>query len=117
MAYTKEQYKEKVIAIFGNEYNIIGDFKGVTKRVKVRHNKCGKTYEPIARDLMTGRGCSHCYGRKRLSQEEALEETIRRDAIKKKYCSDNNIKLLEIKYTEIKNIGNILDKELIRVNI
>ena len=239
MAYTKEQYKEKVIEIFGNEYDIIGDFKGVTKRVKVRHNKCGKTYEPIARDLMTGRGCSHCYGRKRLSQEEAfnqikeilgdeyliisdyknsltpleikhvkcghtykashnnikkshckcphcrsvkskgeeiikhylkeheiehireyrfsdckykntlpfdfyipilnaciefqgkqhyiarsvfggeeaLEETIRRDAIKKKYCSDNNIKLLEIKYTEIKNIGNILDKELTRVNI
>lgn len=234
MAYTKEQYVEKVKNIFGDEYTIVGEFTGVVKRIEVRHNKCGKTYSPIARDLMTGRGCSHCYGRKRLSQEDAfnqiydilgdeytiiseyknsitpleirhekcghiykashnnikktlckcpncknikskgeeiikhylknnnisfvreyrfekcrykntlpfdfylpeqnvciefqgkqhyiarsifggeegLIETQKRDKIKKDFCQENNISLLEIKYTEIKNIGQILEKEL-----
>ena len=233
MTYTTEQYWKKVTNIFGDEYDLVGEFKGITKRVEIKHNKCGKTYTPVARDLMTGRGCSHCYGRKRLSQstafkqiydilgeeyeilssyknsitpldiihkkcgtkykashnnitktfcscpncniksrgeelikhflnnnnidfetekrfedcrnvlplpfdfylskynilieyqgeqhykprkkfggEEGFKNTVIRDNIKKQYCKNNNIKLIEIPYTEIKNIGDILTKEL-----
>ena len=74
MTYTTEQYWKKVTDIFENEYELVGEFKGITKRVEIKHNKCGKTYTPIARDLMTGRGCSHCYGRKRLSQSTAFKQ-------------------------------------------
>jgi hypothetical protein len=41
-----------------------------------------------------------------------LKETQRRDAIKTKYCEDNNINLLRIKYTEYKNIEEILTYQL-----
>lgn len=34
------------------------------------------------------------------------------DKIKNEYCRNNNIKLIRIPYTEIRNINNILKKEL-----
>lgn len=43
----------------------------------------------------------------------SLEDTKRRDEIKTKYCEDNGIKLLRIPYTQKKNIGKILDSNLI----
>jgi very-short-patch-repair endonuclease len=45
--------------------------------------------------------------------KKALENTKKRDAIKTKFAKDNGIKLLRIKYTEFKNIEDILRKELL----
>ena len=42
-----------------------------------------------------------------------LESIKRRDQIKNNYCKDNAIKLLRIPYWKIKNIKNILDKEIV----
>lgn len=41
--------------------------------------------------------------------KDRYEVIHKRDMIKKQYCIDNNIELLEIKYTELKNINAILD--------
>ena len=41
-----------------------------------------------------------------------LENTLRRDSIKNKYCKDNNIKLIRIPYTKFKKIKEILDNFL-----
>lgn len=41
-----------------------------------------------------------------------LEIVKRHDEIKTKYCSDNNIQLIRIPYSEMKNIDAILDKKL-----
>jgi Zn finger protein HypA/HybF involved in hydrogenase expression len=46
-------------------------------------------------------------------EEEAqakFEEDKKRDAIKNKFCKDNNINLVRIPYWELKNIDSILDK-------
>jgi very-short-patch-repair endonuclease len=40
--------------------------------------------------------------------ENGLRETQRRDAIKTKFCEDNNIDLIRIKYTDYSNIEDIL---------
>jgi hypothetical protein len=45
--------------------------------------------------------------------EEGLKETEIRDEIKNKYCEQNDIKLIRIPYWEIKNISEMLDKEMI----
>lgn len=74
MKYTQEIYEQKVKDIFNDEYYILGKYTGIYNNIEVRHNKCGNIYYPVARDLMTGRGCSHCYGRKRLSQEKAFKD-------------------------------------------
>jgi hypothetical protein len=47
---------------------------------------------------------------------EAFENAKLRDKIKTKYCQDHYIKLLRIPYTEIDNIGNILDNFLFKNN-
>lgn len=76
MKYSQEDYENKVYERFGNEYEVIGEYTGIYNRIEVKHIKCGQTYTPVARDLMTGRGCSHCYSRKRLSESKAFKEII-----------------------------------------
>lgn len=44
--------------------------------------------------------------------KKAFEENQIRDEIKRKYCKNNNIKLLEIKYNQKKGMYDILRKEL-----
>lgn len=46
--------------------------------------------------------------------EEGLINRKRRDAIKDKFCADNNIFLLRIKQKDFNNIESILEKELIK---
>ena len=47
---------------------------------------------------------------------DAYNDNILRDAIKNKYCDDNNIKLLIIKYTDFNNIDNILNNLIYNTN-
>ena len=51
------------------------------------------------------------YGIKHTSCD--LENVQRRDAIKTKYCEENNIKLLRLPYFEFNNFKDILDKEIL----
>jgi hypothetical protein len=43
--------------------------------------------------------------------KEDLSTTQKRDEIKRKYCKENNIELLEIKYTKLKEIDTILSSK------
>lgn len=44
--------------------------------------------------------------------DKGFKDTKRNDDIKRKYCKDNNIPLIEIPYWEIDNIEEILDKKI-----
>jgi hypothetical protein len=57
-------------------------------------------------------GLQHFNPVERFGGEDALSKTIIRDCIKTKYCQENNIRLLRIKYTDIDNITVILQLEL-----
>ena len=45
--------------------------------------------------------------------EKYYQKILRRDGIKNKYCEDNNIPLLRIPYTELRNIDFLLDEYLV----
>lgn len=47
-----------------------------------------------------------------VSNHSGLEYVQENDAIKNKYCQNNNIKLLRIPYTEFYNINEILDETM-----
>ena len=51
-------------------------------------------------------------GTKDTKAEENFEKTKIRDSIKKQYCQDHSIKFIEIKYPELDNLEEILDKEI-----
>ena len=44
--------------------------------------------------------------------DEDLQDRKQKDKLKTEYCNKNNYSLLRIKYTELKNVDNILKKEL-----
>jgi very-short-patch-repair endonuclease len=48
-----------------------------------------------------------------ISTKKDLDDIQYRDKLKTEYAVKNNIKLLRIKYTEFKNIEEILTKELL----
>lgn len=58
-------------------------------------------FEPVD---FSGKGISYAV--------EMFKSILERDRIKDKYCSENNINLLRIPYTEYKNIHNILKEKL-----
>ena len=45
---------------------------------------------------------------------DRLEQSKYRDNLKTKYCEENNIKLIRIKYNKVREIKKILDKELLK---
>jgi hypothetical protein len=57
-------------------------------------------------------GKQHTVPLERFGGEEGFKYIQFRDRIKKDYCQKNNIKLLEIKYTDFDNIESILSQEL-----
>lgn len=57
-------------------------------------------------------GIGHYKAQSNWGGEKSFFEQKDRDAIKNKFCKDNNIKLLRIPYWKFKNIENILIKEL-----
>lgn len=59
-AYTPDEFKKLVYEKLGDEYTLLEDYKGALKRIRVRHNKCGKEYLAIASSLLRGNKCRKC---------------------------------------------------------
>lgn len=47
-----------------DEYTILSKYKGKDKRIKVKHNKCGETFKPVAGNILRGSKCPYCAGKK-----------------------------------------------------
>lgn len=62
--------------------------------------------------LIEFNGMQHYEMKKYFGGRKSFEAQVRHDKIKSKFCADNNIKLLIIPYSELKNISKILDEEI-----
>jgi very-short-patch-repair endonuclease len=62
-------------------------------------------------------GVQHTMPIKRWGGEESFKITVEKDFIKDNYCLNNGIRMLRIPYTDIVNIENILDKNLVDKSI
>lgn len=69
-------------------------------------------YLPDYNILIEFDGLQHCVIKQYFGGYEGFVDTKIRDTIKNIYCKENNIKLIRISYNELKNINNILNKEL-----
>lgn len=52
--------KDEVVSLLGDEYSIVGDFKGYSKLNKVRHNKCGRIIKVKPNLIYNGKAKCHC---------------------------------------------------------
>lgn len=78
---TKDDYIKKVKNLYGNMFEVI-EFNGLQVKAKIKHNKCGNTFEIIGNELTRERRqenfkkdlCPLCTSKVMVSKEEAYKK-------------------------------------------
>lgn len=78
---TKDDYIKKVKDLYGNMFEVI-EFNGLQVKAKIKHNKCGNTFEIIGNELTRERRqenfkkdlCPLCTSKVMVSKEEAYKK-------------------------------------------
>lgn len=60
----KEVFEDEVLRSLGKDYCVAGEYKGVSRRVKIKHIKCNGTYSAYPSNVIKGHGCPYCSGLK-----------------------------------------------------
>ena len=53
----KEYFEEQIKALVGDEYTLVGEYKNVRTKVKLRHNTCGNVFEMTPASFINGHRC------------------------------------------------------------
>ena len=68
---TTEIYKEEVKKMYNDEYEVIGEYKNVSTKIKMYHKACGKYFFMSPSNFLNGHKCPNCsHGSIRYSLEE-----------------------------------------------
>lgn len=67
---TQEQCENKIRAVLGEGYTVLGEYRGRNRKIKLYHDECGRTYEVYAYRAMRGTRCAKCSGNLIKTQEE-----------------------------------------------
>jgi uncharacterized protein with PIN domain len=73
---TDAEFKKEVYDLVGNEYIFLEPYQGTLTKLKVRHNKCGNTYEIRPVDFLRGIRCLHCHGNIRKTNDQFKKEVF-----------------------------------------
>ncbi len=58
----EEEVRKQLEEYNNGEYTLIGDYKGITRKATIKHNKCGRLIKAKPYLLMNrSSGCPHCY--------------------------------------------------------
>jgi hypothetical protein len=99
---THEEYISLIKEKYGDEYDILGRYVGSTKRILVKHNKCGREYYVIANSLLRGRGCIRCAGLQKYTTDQVAEiiktKTNNEYELVSEYKANN--KTIQVKHNE-----------------
>ena len=57
---TNEEYSKELHEKFGDEFELVGDYKGAHSIVHIRHNKCGRVFKTLANSFLRGGNCVKC---------------------------------------------------------
>ncbi len=57
---TSEEFKREVWDLVGDEYTVLGDYKGCEVKILMCHNNCGHKYNVVPRNFLIGRRCPNC---------------------------------------------------------
>lgn len=57
---TDQQFKNEVFELWGDEYEILGEYLNVKEKLLVKHVSCGNEYLVQPDKILNGRGCPRC---------------------------------------------------------
>ncbi|MDG0032905.1 hypothetical protein MMB68_25480 [Priestia sp. Y58] len=66
---TNEEFLEDVYNLVKKEYSVMGTYKGIYTKIKMRHNKCGHNYLVSPSDFQRGRRCPNCFQNKKKTSD------------------------------------------------
>jgi hypothetical protein len=58
--WNNDKFLRKVNEIWGDEFEVLSEFKALHRKVLVKHKICGLTYQKRAVSLIQGHGCLYC---------------------------------------------------------
>lgn len=62
---THEVFEQELKEVHGeNEYTVLSQYRGKDKKIKIKHNKCGETFDSLAANVLRGSKCPYCSGKK-----------------------------------------------------
>lgn len=59
--YTHELFVEKVYKLFGDEYEVMGQYVNSQTKILMKHNTCGSTYNVVPTSVLSGKRCPCCF--------------------------------------------------------
>lgn len=68
--WNNELIREKIFELYGNEYELLEDFKTAEQRHLFKHNVCGNEYLVAISQFLIGNKCPYCYGNIKLTTEQ-----------------------------------------------
>lgn len=70
---THEQFVAEVYELVGDEYTVLGEYKGVAQKILMRHNKCGYEYYVTPQAFLCRTRCPKCAGNMKVTAEVFTE--------------------------------------------
>lgn len=99
---TKENFKQKVFDLVGDEYDVIGEYINNYTKIKIRHNKCGSIIEMMPKHFLNdGHRCKSCAMKNRY-KKSFIEDVM--------VMSDNKLHLID-EYSGIFNLVTLKCEE------
>lgn len=71
---TTKQFKQEVFNLVGNEYTVIGQYKGTNTKIEMKHNKCGHIWKIEPSKFLHNRRCPYC---NESHGEQAIKKSLR----------------------------------------
>jgi hypothetical protein len=71
---TTGDFKKEVFNIFGDEYEVLGEYINNHTKIEIKHNVCGKTYSTLPTVILQGHKCPHCNSLHKTSFENIKQE-------------------------------------------
>ena len=57
---TTNDFKKEISSIYGDDVELLSEYKGNKKRVTILHKTCGRTSTPLVRAVQLGNACTKC---------------------------------------------------------
>lgn len=73
---TDAEFKQEVFDLVGDEYTFLDTYVNAITKIRVKHNKCGNTYEVKPNQFLRGRRCPYCYGNLKKTDAQFKQEVF-----------------------------------------
>lgn len=79
---TNEQFQQEIYDLVGDEYTFLDNYVNKRTKLRVKHNKCGNTYEVTPGNFLQGSRCPYCSNSK---GEDIINKILKSLGIKYEY--------------------------------